>query len=96
MSVVFHFACIEPIFRLVHWLNYILLTRRAKNIQNKATINVDPHSKLVNSLRDQVVSFLYKVTLLYLTLILPALLSLLEDGFGWRVVATFQSRRWKS
>ena len=74
MSAIFHFAYIESIFRLVHWLNYILLTRRAKNIQNKATINVDPHSKLVNSLRDQVVSFVYEVAIgitAYLSILTP-------------------------
>ena len=74
MSAIVHFAYIESIFRLVHWLNYILLTRRAKNIQNKATINVDPHSKLVNSLRDQVVSFVYKVAIgimAYLSILTP-------------------------
>ena len=37
-------------------LNCLRYANRAKNIQNVATVNVDPHSKLVNALRGQVVS----------------------------------------
>eukprot|EP00578_Thalassiosira_sp_NH16_P016541 CAMPEP_0181108648 /NCGR_PEP_ID=MMETSP1071-20121207/17742_1 /TAXON_ID=35127 /ORGANISM="Thalassiosira sp., Strain NH16" /LENGTH=1002 /DNA_ID=CAMNT_0023192265 /DNA_START=14 /DNA_END=3022 /DNA_ORIENTATION=+ len=35
-------------------LNCLRYANRAKNIQNVATVNVDPHSKLVNALRGQV------------------------------------------
>lgn len=37
-------------------LNCLRYANRTKNIQNKATVNVDPHSRLVNTLRGQVVS----------------------------------------
>lgn len=37
-------------------LNCLRYANRAKNIQNKATVNVDPHSRLVNALRGQVTS----------------------------------------
>lgn len=51
-------ACASPSHKNAEEsLNCLRYANRAKNIQNKATVNVDPHSKLVNALRGQVVSF---------------------------------------
>ncbi|KAL9181076.1 hypothetical protein ACHAXT_009881 [Thalassiosira profunda] len=48
-------ACASPSHKNAEEsLNCLRYANRAKNIQNKATVNVDPHSKLVNSLRGQV------------------------------------------
>jgi len=48
-------ACASPSHKNAEEsLNCLRYANRAKNIQNKATINVDPHSKLVNMLKGQV------------------------------------------
>ncbi|KAL3777525.1 hypothetical protein ACHAWO_005509 [Cyclotella atomus] len=48
-------ACASPSHKNAEEsLNCLRYANRAKNIQNMATVNVDPHSKLVNALRDQV------------------------------------------
>ena len=48
-------ACASPSHKNAEEsLNCLRYANRAKNIQNMATVNVDPHSKLVNTLRDQV------------------------------------------
>jgi tetratricopeptide (TPR) repeat protein len=48
-------ACASPSHKNAEEsLNCLRYANRAKNIQNLATVNVDPHSKLVNSLRGQV------------------------------------------
>jgi len=48
-------ACASPSHKNAEEsLNCLRYANRAKNIQNKATINVDPHSKLVNTLKGQV------------------------------------------
>lgn len=48
-------ACASPSHKNAEEsLNCLRYANRAKNIQNMATVNVDPHSKLVNTLRGQV------------------------------------------
>ena len=48
-------ACASPSHKNAEEsLNCLRYANRAKNIQNKAVINVDPHSKLVNTLKRQV------------------------------------------
>eukprot|EP00804_Cyclotella_cryptica_P023197 CCRYP_000397-RA/>CCRYP_000397-RA protein AED:0.07 eAED:0.07 QI:161/1/1/1/0.66/0.5/4/1180/1012 len=48
-------ACASPSHKNAEEsLNCLRYANRAKNIQNLATVNVDPHSKLVNLLRGQV------------------------------------------
>lgn len=48
-------ACASPSHKNAEEsLNCLRYANRAKNIQNKAIVNVDPHSKLVNVLRGQV------------------------------------------
>ena len=50
-------ACASPSHKNAEEsLNCLRYANRAKNIQNMATVNVDPHSKLVNTLRGQVES----------------------------------------
>ena len=50
-------ACASPSHKNAEEsLNCLRYANRAKNIQNMATVNVDPHSKLVNALRGQVES----------------------------------------
>lgn len=48
-------ACASPSHKNAEEsLNCLRYANRAKNIQNKAVVNIDPHSKLVNALRGQV------------------------------------------
>ena len=48
-------ACASPSHKNAEEsLNCLRYANRAKNIKNMATVNVDPHSKLVNTLRSQV------------------------------------------
>ena len=48
-------ACASPSHKNAEEsLNCLRYANRAKNIQNKVVVNVDPHSKLVSALRDQV------------------------------------------
>ena len=48
-------ACASPSLKNAEEsLNCLRYANRAKNIQNLAVVNVDPHSKLVNVLRGQV------------------------------------------
>lgn len=48
-------ACASPSHKNAEEsLNCLRYANRAKNIQNKATKNIDPHSKLVNALKGQV------------------------------------------
>lgn len=48
-------ACASPSHKNAEEsLNCLRYANRAKNIQNKAVVNIDPHSKLVNTLRGQV------------------------------------------
>eukprot|EP00581_Thalassiosira_minuscula_P006921 CAMPEP_0183703124 /NCGR_PEP_ID=MMETSP0737-20130205/983_1 /TAXON_ID=385413 /ORGANISM="Thalassiosira miniscula, Strain CCMP1093" /LENGTH=833 /DNA_ID=CAMNT_0025929829 /DNA_START=229 /DNA_END=2727 /DNA_ORIENTATION=- len=48
-------ACASPSHKNAEEsLNCLRYANRAKNIQNKAEVNVDPHSRLVNALRGQV------------------------------------------
>mmetsp|Transcript_27940 Transcript_27940/g.59587 ORF Transcript_27940/g.59587 Transcript_27940/m.59587 type:complete len:931 (+) Transcript_27940:153-2945(+) len=48
-------ACASPSHKNAEEsLNCLRYANRAKNIQNTATVNIDPHSKLVNALRGQV------------------------------------------
>ena len=50
-------ACASPSHKNAEEsLNCLRYANRAKNIQNSAVVNVDPHSKLVNALRGQVVA----------------------------------------
>ena len=50
-------ACASPSLKNAEEsLNCLRYANRAKNIQNVVTLNVDPHSKLVDALRGQVVS----------------------------------------
>ncbi len=50
-------ACASPSHKNAEEsLNCLRYANRAKNIQNKAVVNIDPHSKLVNELRGQVVA----------------------------------------
>ena len=53
-------ACASPSLKNAEEsLNCLRYANRAKNIQNSVTLNVDPHSKLVDVLRGQVVSKLF-------------------------------------
>jgi kinesin family protein 4/21/27 len=53
-------ACASPSLKnSEESLNCLRYANRAKNIQNSVTLNVDPHSKLVDALRGQVVSKLF-------------------------------------
>jgi len=53
-------ACASPSLKNAEEsLNCLRYANRAKNIQNSVTLNVDPHSKLVDALRGQVVSKLF-------------------------------------
>jgi kinesin family protein 4/21/27 len=95
-------ACASPSLKnSEESLNCLRYANRAKNIQNSVILNVDPHSKLVDALRGQVVSKLFAISFsagrdeFYFSHALLRSCARIKDGFGWRAVKNLESWWWQ-
>lgn len=95
-------ACASPSLKnSEESLNCLRYANRAKNIQNSVILNVDPHSKLVDALRGQVVSKLFAISFsagrdeFYFSHALLRSCARIKDGFGWRAVENLESWWWQ-